>query len=209
MPTENPYRPGPPRSQGAVRPPLLIQLLRPLYVAVATVALVLLTAAVYLMTWASGSGTVSDMPYISASVNGFGRAVSQGAESHSSFRFVHLLVALLVLVLLVVGAALIAATDAQRLGALVVCAAGTVGVLKGLVAVITGMGRKDGFGIIGTDRFDSYFWHIDYTSSLGAGPFLAVLLGLVAVVVGLLYLGFGARGPLVPYPWLVRLRGRR
>ncbi|MDN6439221.1 MAG: hypothetical protein L0K27_07095 [Corynebacterium nuruki] len=202
MSTENPYRPGPPRSQVPARPSLLIQVLRPVYVAAATVVLVLLTVICDLMTWASGAGTVSGLPYIAVSVDGFGRVSSDSGDG--ALRAGHLLAALVILLLLAAAVVCLVATEAHRLGAVALSAAGVLGVGKGLVAVVTGEGKGDGFGLISPERFSSYFWDIDYTSSTGAGPFLAVLLGLVTLAVGLVYLVLGARGPLIPLSWRMR-----
>lgn len=161
--------------------PALTELLKPLYVACATGALLVLTVIDFFLAW--GKATTEGE---TISMNGFG-AVS--ADGDTVTRTLFLYIALLVIVFLIAGTAMLATSSVPKIGAALVAVGGVLLTVYSFYALITKLGAEDIFGLVGGGGsvMDEVFGDTSIDGGTGIGAILGLVIGLVTLVVSVVF----------------------
>jgi hypothetical protein len=188
---------------------VLAVLTTPLITAGLAAVLLVLSVVAFAVKWLTADFSMPLGPQtlsLSSTVNGFGmQKLSGDLGSDSALSGQYLAFALVTLVLLAVGAVLVLLVPRLRkIGALVVAVGGAVEFVYGLLIAV---------GVLGMDKSDVLGDDLDSLRSLSpqlaqqmedafsfgtsAGPWIAIVVGVLAVALGVLFL-IGAPGPLLP-----------
>lgn len=163
-------------------------LLTPLTAAAATGALLLLTVLSYALSWKKA--TADDTDFF---VNGFGiQKVTEDGESGRGLATALFFVALIVVLLLVAAVVIAALTKYPKFAALLVTVAGGLSVIYVLISFLSDFGMDRSVMGIEMESKEDY---LDFGFRFGL--FLALLVSLLTLALGVLYL-FAATGRLLP-----------
>jgi hypothetical protein len=173
--------------------PSLTELLKPLYIAAAAGVLLVLAVIDFFLAWGKATAEGETI-----SMNGFGAA---SADGQVLTRTLFLYIALLVIVFLVAGTALLAVSSTPKAGALLAAVGGALLTLYGLYALITKMSADSLFGLIGGggSMMDDIFGDTSIDAGIGLGAVFGVVIGVVTVAVAVLYV-VRAPGRILPTP---------
>jgi hypothetical protein len=171
----------------------LTELLKPLYIAAAAGVLLVLAVIDFFLAWGKATAEGETI-----SMNGFGALTEDGS---AVTRTLFLYTALLVIVFLVAGTAMLATSSAPKAGALLVAVGGALLTVYGLYALITKLGAEDVFGIFdgGGSIMDEITGDTSIDAGIGLGAVFGLILGLVTLAVAVLYV-VRAPGRILPTP---------
>lgn len=167
----------------------LAVVLRPVYVAGASVVLFLLLVLSYILEWRSAGDANNDL-----AVNGLGRrSVEYSGYGESAtagdLSLLPLFAATLTFALILLGALLLSATVWKKTGGLLIAAGAVLALLTSFIGLVSDYGL---FRDLGGEKLDG--------GSASVGVFLAIFFSLVLLVVSVLYLlvDFGILGAALP-----------